>query len=131
MKFHKFFVKTASPLAITAMTGLHTVEQLRDQHALSVISLITASGYFRQVASRWRTKQDLPWRTVVKHIVVLSALIMMSTLTHAGVMPEDLMLPSAEATKEVIDQAIISEPTFQEKLDGFLQFVMMSLLVLI
>jgi len=55
----------------------------------------------------------------------------MSTLTHAGVMPEDLMLPSAEATKEVIDQAIISEPTFQEKLDRFLQFVMMSLLVLI
>ena len=67
----------------------------------------------------------------MKHIVVLSALIMMSTLTHAGVMPEDLMLPSAEATKEVIDQAIISEPIFQEKLDGFLQFVMMSLLVLI
>ena len=56
---------------------------------------------------------------------------MMSTLAHAGVMPEDLMLPSIEATNEVIDQAIISEPTFQEKLDGFLQFVMMSLLVLI
>ena len=67
----------------------------------------------------------------MKHIVVLSALIMMSTLAHAGVMPEDLMLPSIEATNEVIDQAIISEPTFQEKLDGFLQFVMMSLLVLI
>jgi hypothetical protein len=44
MKFHNFFVKTASPLAITGMTGLHTVEQQRDQHALSVISLITASG---------------------------------------------------------------------------------------
>jgi hypothetical protein len=44
MKFHNFSVQTASPLAITAMTGLHTVEQLRDQHALSVISLITASG---------------------------------------------------------------------------------------
>jgi hypothetical protein len=46
-------------------------------------------------------------------------------------MPEDLMLPSVETTKEVLDQTIISEPTFQEKLDGFLQFVMMSLLVLI
>ena len=67
----------------------------------------------------------------MKHIVVLSALIMTSTLVHAGVMPEDLMLPSAEATKDVIDQAIISELTFQEKLDGFLQFVMLSLLVLI
>ena len=67
----------------------------------------------------------------MKHIIVLSALIMTSTLVHAGVMPEDLMLPSAEATKDIIDQAIISEPTFQEKLDGFLQFVMMSLLVLI
>ena len=30
----------------------------------------------------------------MKHIVVLSALIMTSTLVHAGVMPEDLMLPS-------------------------------------
>ena len=67
----------------------------------------------------------------MKHIIVLSALIMMSTLAHAGVMPEDLMLPSAEATKEVIDPAVILEPTFQEKLDGFLQFLMMSLLVLI
>ena len=66
----------------------------------------------------------------MKHIVVLSALIMTSTLVHAGVMPEDL-LPSVEATKAVIDQAITTEPTFQEKLDGFLQFVMMSLLVLI
>jgi hypothetical protein len=44
MKFHNFSVLTASPLAITAMTGLHTVEQLRDQHALLVISFITASG---------------------------------------------------------------------------------------
>ena len=67
----------------------------------------------------------------MKHIVVLSALIMTSTLVHAGVMPEDLMLPSVETTKEVIDQVITTEPTFQEKLDGFLQFVMMSLLVLI
>ena len=46
----------------------------------------------------------------MKHIVVLSALIMTSTLAHAGVMPEDLMLPSVEATNEVIDQAVISEP---------------------
>jgi hypothetical protein len=35
-------------------------------------------------------------------------------------MPEDSMLPSDEATKEVIDQATTTEPTFQEKLDGFL-----------
>ena len=73
-----------------------------------------------QVASRWWTKQDLPWRIVAKHIVVLSALIMTSTLVRAGVMPEDSMLPSDEATKEVIDQATTTEPTFQEKLDGFL-----------
>jgi hypothetical protein len=44
MKFHNLSVQTASPLAIKAMTGLHTVEQLRDQHAQSVISLFTASG---------------------------------------------------------------------------------------
>ena len=67
----------------------------------------------------------------MKHIVVLSALIMTSTLVHAGVMPEDLMLPSLETTKDVIDQATTTEPTFQEKLDEILQFVMMSFLVLI
>ena len=115
----------------TALTGLHTVEQLRDQHALSVISLIAASGYFRQVASRWRTKQDLPWRTVVKHIVVLSALIMTSTLAYAGVMPEDLMLPAVEATTEAVEQVVVEKPTFEEQLNGFMQFVVMTLLVLI
>ena len=115
----------------TVLTGLHTVEQLRDQHALSVISLITASGYFRQVASRWRTKLDLQWRIVVKHIVVLSALIMTSTLAHAGVMPEDLMLPAVEATTEIAQQVVIEKPTFEEQLNGFMHFVVMSLLVLI
>ena len=115
----------------TVLTGLNTVEQLRDQHALSQVSLFTASDYYRQVANRWRTKPDLPWRIVVKHIVVLSALIMTSTLAHAGVMPEDLMLPAVEATTEIAEQVVIEKPTFEEQLNGFMHFVVMSLLVLI
>ena len=67
----------------------------------------------------------------MKHIVVLSALIMTSTLAHAGVMPEDLMLPAVEATTEVVDQVVIEKPTFEDQLNGFMQFVVMTLLVLI
>jgi hypothetical protein len=113
------------------LTGLHSVEQLRDHTPYLEVSLFTASDYFRQVASRWRTKQDLSRRIVVKHIVVLSALIIMSTVAHAGVMPEDLMLPTAEAVIEVAEPVIIEKPSFEEQLDGFMQFVMMTLLVLI
>ena len=67
----------------------------------------------------------------MKHIVVLSALIMMSTAAHAGVMPEDLMMPAVEATTEVVDQVVVEKPTFEDKLNGFMQFVVMTLLVLI
>ena len=35
------------------------------------------------------------------------ALIMTSTLAHAGVMPEDLMLPAVEATTEVAEQVVV------------------------
>ena len=56
---------------------------------------------------------------------------MMSTLAHAGVMPEDLMLPAAEATTEVIEQVVVEKPTFEDQLNGFMQFVVMTLLVLI
>ena len=67
----------------------------------------------------------------MKHIVVLSALIMTSTLAHAGVMPEDLMLPAVEATSEIAEQVVVEKPTFEEQLNGFMHFVVMSLLVLI
>ena len=39
----------------------------------------------------------------MKHIVLLSALIMTTTLVHAGVMPEDLIPQSVEVTGEVVD----------------------------
>ena len=131
MTFHKSSLIAAFQLVKTALTGLYTVEQLRDQHALSGDLSFHRQRLKRQVASRWRTKQDLPWRIVVKHIVVLSALIMTSTLAHAGVMPEDLMLPAVEATTEIAEQVVIEKPTFEEQLNGFMHFVVMSLLVLI
>ena len=56
---------------------------------------------------------------------------MMSTLAHAGVMPEDVMLPAVEATTDVLDQVVVEKPTFEEQLNGFMQFVVMTLLVLI
>jgi len=67
----------------------------------------------------------------VKHILVLSALIMTSTFVHAGVMPEDLMSPAVEAAADVAEQVIIQKPSFEEQLDEFMQFIVMSLIVLI
>ena len=67
----------------------------------------------------------------MKHIVVLSALIIVSTAVHAGVMPEDLMLPAVEATTEVVEEVVVETPTFEDQLNGFMQFVVMTLLVLI
>ena len=67
----------------------------------------------------------------MKHIVVLSALIMTSTFVHAGVMPEDLMSSAIEATAGVAEQVIIEQPSFEEQLNEFMQFIFMGLLVLI
>ena len=67
----------------------------------------------------------------MKHIVVLSALIMTSTFVHAGVMPEDLMSSAIEATAGVAEQVIIEQSSFEEQLNEFMQFIFMGLLVLI
>jgi len=60
MTFHKSSLMAAFQLVKTALTGLYTVEQLRDQHALSGDLSFHRQRLKRQVASRWRTKQDLP-----------------------------------------------------------------------
>ena len=60
MTFHKSSLMAAFQLVKTALTGLYTVVQLRDQHALSGDLSFHRQRLKRQVASRWRTKQDLP-----------------------------------------------------------------------
>ena len=67
----------------------------------------------------------------MKHIVLLSALIMTTTLVHAGVMPEDLIPQSVEVTSEVVDQTTVLEPTLQQKLNELLGFVIMAFLILL
>lgn len=67
----------------------------------------------------------------MKHIVLLSALIMTTTLVHAGVMPEDLIPQSVEVTGEVVDQAVVSEATLQKKLNELLAFVIMAFIILL
>jgi hypothetical protein len=67
----------------------------------------------------------------VKHIVLLFALIMTTTLVHAGVMPEDLIPQSVEVTGEVVDQAVVSESTLQKKLNELLAFVIMAFIILL
>jgi len=56
---------------------------------------------------------------------------MTSTFVHAGVMPEDLMSPAVEAAADVAEQVIIQKPSFEEQLNEFMQFIVMSLIVLI
>ena len=67
----------------------------------------------------------------MKHIVLLFALIMTTTLVHAGVMPEDLIPQSVEVTGEVVDQAVVSESTLQKKLNELLAFVIMAFIILL
>ena len=67
----------------------------------------------------------------MKHIVLLSALIMTTALVHAGVMPEDLIPQSVEVTGEVVDQAVVSESTLQKKLNELLAFVIMAFIILL
>ena len=56
---------------------------------------------------------------------------MTSTLAYAGVMPEDLMSPTVEVTADVAEQVIMEKPSFEEQLHGFMQFIVMTFLVLI
>lgn len=67
----------------------------------------------------------------MKHLVLLSALIMTTTLVHAGVMPEDLIPQSVEVASEVVDQTTVLEPTLQQKLNELLGFVIMAFLILL
>jgi hypothetical protein len=46
-------------------------------------------------------------------------------------MPEDLMSPAVEAAADVAEQVIIQKPSVEEQLNEFMQFIVMSLIVLI
>ena len=56
---------------------------------------------------------------------------MTSTLVHAGVLPEDLMSPAVEAATDVVDEVIMEKPSFEERFQGLIQFIVMTLLVII
>lgn len=56
---------------------------------------------------------------------------MTSTFVHAGVMPEDLMSPAVEAAADVVDEVIMEKPSFEERFQGLIQFIVMTLLVII
>ena len=55
----------------------------------------------------------------------------MSTCVYAGIMPEDLIEPTLEVTKELSAAEQPEIKTFSEKLHGFIQFAFMSLMILI
>jgi len=67
----------------------------------------------------------------MKLLPVVTGLVMMSTFAYAGVMPEELIEPTLDVAKEL---AVVEQPaveTFADKLQGFLQFAFMSLIILI
>ena len=67
----------------------------------------------------------------MKLLPVVTGLIIMSTFVYAGIMPEDLIEPTLEVTKELSAAEQPEIKTFSEKLHGFIQFAFMSLMILI
>lgn len=67
----------------------------------------------------------------MKLLPVVTGLLLMSTVAYAGVMPEELIEPTLDVAKEL---AVAQQPaveTFTDKLQGFLHFAFMSLIILI
>ena len=67
----------------------------------------------------------------MKLLPVVTGLIIMSTCVYAGIMPEDLIEPTLEVTKELSAAEQPAIETFADKLQGFLHFAFMSLIILI
>ena len=67
----------------------------------------------------------------MKLLPVVTGLLLMSTVAYAGVMPEELIEPTLDVAKElaVAEQPVVE--TFTDKLQGFLHFAFMSLIILI
>ena len=67
----------------------------------------------------------------MKLLPVVTGLVIMSTCAYAGIMPEDLIEPTLEVTKELsaTEQPVMQ--TFSHKLHEFIQFAFMSLMILI
>ena len=67
----------------------------------------------------------------MKLLPVVTGLLLMSTVAYAGVMPEELIEPTLDVANElaVVEQHAVE--TFADKLQGFLHFAFMSLIILI
>jgi hypothetical protein len=67
----------------------------------------------------------------MKLLPVFTALVLMSTVAYGGVMPEELIEPTLDVANElaVVEQHAVE--TFTDKLQGFLHFAFMSLIILI
>ena len=67
----------------------------------------------------------------MKLLPVVTGLVLMSTFAYAGVMPEELIEPTLDVAKEL---AVVEQPTIEtlaDKLQGFLHFAFISLIILI
>jgi len=91
----------------------------------------STSGSVWQVGVTGGFSLTCPWRNTMKLLPVVTGLIIMSTCVYAGIMPEDLIEPTLEVTKELSAAEQPEIKTFSEKLHGFIQFAFMSLMILI
>lgn len=67
----------------------------------------------------------------MKLLPVLTGLVFVSTFAVAGVMSEELIEPTLDVAKEL---AVAEQPvteTFGEKLESFLKFALLSLILII
>jgi len=67
----------------------------------------------------------------MKLLPVITGLVLMSNFAYAGVMPEELIEPTFEFANELAGVEQPAVKTFADKLQGFLHFAFMSLIILI
>ena len=91
----------------------------------------STSGSVRQVVVTGGFSLACHWRKTMKLLPVVTGLVIMSTCVYAGIMPEDLIEPTLEVTKELSPAEQPTIQTFSDKLHGFIQFAFMSLMILI
>ena len=91
----------------------------------------STSGSVWQVGVTGGFSLTCQWRNAMKLLPVVTGLVLMSTFAYAGVMTEELIEPTLDVAKEL---AVVEQPTietFADKLQGFLHFAFMSLIILI
>ena len=130
ISFHKLNIFFAFPRVKHLCDGWQDRRAVERPEALGSPPNST-SGSVWQVGVTGGFSLTCHWRNTMKLLPVVTGLVIMSTCVYAGIMPEDLIDPTLEVTKELSPTEQPTIQTFSDKLHGFIQFAFMSLMILI